>query len=410
MRNVPSLEAIKRDYAPRGVRFYFIYKALAHPETNGYVQPVSLEERLMHVREAEKRLGSTIPWLCDAMDNRAKHALGNAPNSEFIVDPRGKIVVRRVWSRPKELRDDLERLVGPVEHPTTAESLGLKPYFRSSSEKRPAELEPLELPRNLVPLVVRTVPATTPYYVKLRAEAERSLIDEGSGRLFLGFRLDPLYSVHFNNLAGRFAYEVRAPAGWQVEPARGAGPKIEAETDSAPREFLLEVRRKGGAGTDRAGAAKPWIVVVRYFACHDTDGWCKPVSHEFRVTMEADRDGGRVRRSGAGRGRPALGMPMQRPRLGPRPFRPAAGGNRIVGVVQQVDRKQRRITVRQPKGGSATYRWTDKTLMVRRGRGRITPRDITKGDPVRMEIETPRSKKGDAPMPRIIRMMVGRRP
>ena len=52
------METIERDYSPRGVRFFYVYKALAHPELNGYVQPVTLDERLMHVEEAELTLGA----------------------------------------------------------------------------------------------------------------------------------------------------------------------------------------------------------------------------------------------------------------------------------------------------------------------------------------------------------------
>ena len=54
------------------------------------MQPFTLEERLAHARQAEKQLGASIPWLVDAMDNRLKHALGDRPNSEFIIDPEGQ--------------------------------------------------------------------------------------------------------------------------------------------------------------------------------------------------------------------------------------------------------------------------------------------------------------------------------
>ncbi len=37
MRNVPSLETVKVDYAPKGVQFYYIYKPLAHPELNNFL-------------------------------------------------------------------------------------------------------------------------------------------------------------------------------------------------------------------------------------------------------------------------------------------------------------------------------------------------------------------------------------
>ena len=107
MRKVPSLETVCHDYSPKGVKFYYIYKALAHPETNGYVTPFTLQERLMQVKEAERRLGSKFTWLCDAMSNDLKHALGDAPNSEYVIDPDGKVVVRRLWSDPAKLRNDL---------------------------------------------------------------------------------------------------------------------------------------------------------------------------------------------------------------------------------------------------------------------------------------------------------------
>ena len=75
------METIQRDYASRGVKFYYIYKSLAHPENNGYVQPLTLQERLLHLKEAERTLGSKFTWLADNMENELKHKLGNAPNS-----------------------------------------------------------------------------------------------------------------------------------------------------------------------------------------------------------------------------------------------------------------------------------------------------------------------------------------
>ena len=43
-----------RDYGPKGVKFFFVYKTLAHPELAGnYVQPFTLEERLAHARQGQ---------------------------------------------------------------------------------------------------------------------------------------------------------------------------------------------------------------------------------------------------------------------------------------------------------------------------------------------------------------------
>ena len=85
---------MERDYSPKGVHFYYLYKALAHPEHNLYVKPFSMDERLMHVREAERTLGSRIPWLADTMSNAVKHALGGVPNADLIFDPEGRIAAR----------------------------------------------------------------------------------------------------------------------------------------------------------------------------------------------------------------------------------------------------------------------------------------------------------------------------
>ena len=58
-----------RDYGPRGVKFVFVYKSLAHPELEGnYVQPFTMGERLAHARQAVKQLGASIPWIVDPMD------------------------------------------------------------------------------------------------------------------------------------------------------------------------------------------------------------------------------------------------------------------------------------------------------------------------------------------------------
>ena len=113
-----------RDYAPKGVKFYFVYKTLAHPGRGGYIDPLSLKDRLQHIQEAKRKFkGVTIPWLCDNMSNELKQALGGLNNPEFVFDAEGKIVQLRDWSSPTELRADLEKLVGPVSEPTRVDDL-----------------------------------------------------------------------------------------------------------------------------------------------------------------------------------------------------------------------------------------------------------------------------------------------
>ena len=46
----------------------------------------------MHVEKAKESLGTTVPWLVDSMKNELKHAMGDRPNSEFIIDPDGNLI------------------------------------------------------------------------------------------------------------------------------------------------------------------------------------------------------------------------------------------------------------------------------------------------------------------------------
>ena len=282
------METVERDFAPKGVKFYYVYKALAHPETNGYITPFSLEERLMHVAEAKRTLGSRIEWLCDTMDNDLKHALGDRPNSEFIIDPKGKIVVSRSWSDPSQLRRDLANLVGEVEPATTVADLNMN-RLPPPEKARTGVVKRIELPGQMVPLKVTPVESRSPHYVKLRVERSGS-------KLYLGFFLDPLYKVHWNNRAAALSFSIQPPGTVRVSPDQGTAPPVDADADADPREFLVDVT---GDSPD------PLKIVVKYFACDDAETFCVPVTQEYLVRLERDRDGGNRRRpSGRGTSQP----------------------------------------------------------------------------------------------------------
>jgi len=284
------METIYRDYAPKGVNFYYIYKTLAHPELDGYIEPFTLEERLMHVKEAQRTLGSEITWISDTMSNDLKHALGDSPNSEFVVDPTGKIVRMRAWSRPDELRRDLEQLVGPVENPTRVSDLNLK--IEAPPKVAASGVVPrVRVPGRMMPVKIEPQSSSQPFYMKLRAEVDQRLLRDGEGVLYLGFHPDPLYHVHWNNLVDPVRFEITAPEGITVSPAKGEGPKVEEVSDIDPREFLVDIKRSGDS-------QEPLQLAVRYFACNDEEGWCVAISQEYSISLEPDRDGGRTRSRG----------------------------------------------------------------------------------------------------------------
>ena len=304
------------DYAPKGVKFYYMYKALAHPELDGYVTPFTLEERLMHVKEAQRTLGSQVTWLCDGMDNDTKHALGNRPNSEFVINPQGVIVRARIWSDPVQLRYDLKELVGAVEQPTQIADLNMK--MASPPKVAPSGIvQRVSMPGRMRPVQIEPEVGETPFYAKLRAEVTQDVLRTGSGTMYLGFHLDPIYHVHWNNLAAPIQFEIRTPKGMTVTPQKVTGPKVDVEYDIDPREFLVEV--------SNLSADEPIELSVHFFGCNSEEGWCFAVTQTYAIYMAADRDGGQAHRPGGGfgRGRPRGGF-------GGRGF---GGGNESPGVM-----------------------------------------------------------------------------
>jgi hypothetical protein len=274
------------------VKFFFIYKTLAHPElAGGYVQPFTLEERLAHAKQAEKQLGATIPWLVDAMDNRLKHALGDRPNSEFVIDPKGKIVRKRAWSHPAQVRKDLEELVGKVEKVTKEEDVKLNIQLPLKAPAERGVVKRIQRPR-MQALVMEPVvkPKDPPFYAKLRVEADNDLMTSGKGKLYLGFHLDPFHNAHWNNLTRPLKYKLELPEGAKVAKASGEAAKVDAASDSDPREFLLDV--------ESWPEDEPIKLTVTYSACVETA--CHVVRQEYVLHLKRDKDGGGARGAGAG--------------------------------------------------------------------------------------------------------------
>jgi hypothetical protein len=300
------LEAIYRDYQSKDVNFYFVYKALAHPQSNGFVQPTTIDERLMHAAKAKESLGTTIPWIVDSMDNKFKHAMGDRPNSEFVIDPQGTIVRMRDWSNADELRKDLAELVGPIDNPTDPRSLNLKVNFMPTEVAR-GVVERVKRDEQMTAVKVETQTASHPAYVKLRAEVDARLRTNGKGKLYLGFFVDPLYEVHWNNQAGAVVVE--------VDGRTHNGPIVEAKADADPREFLIDITMN-----------KSVEVKLKYVACDDKETWCQPLTQTFIVSREMDPDAGRPQSGADGRtGRQGPGS-MRRP-IGNRQRPQFRGGN-----------------------------------------------------------------------------------
>ena len=315
----PEIEAVAADYRDKGVRFYFLFQALTHPENWGYVQPTSIQERCAQIDHAKELLKTSIPWLADTMDNEMKQHFAMTPNSQFVFDDEGKIVHRASWGRGSSLREWLEELVGPSKHTTTVAELNL-PKF-GSHRSAPSEMlverkflegvaSPLKVAAGGEELTANTLLVNSfvesNRYVKLRPEADRNLLQTGTGQLYLGFRQDPVLGASWNNLASPPKYRANAE-GVSLSPATAEAQKLDLESDNEPREFILDVKNWE--------PGKPLKVEIQYFACNKKEGWCKAVEQEFTVWLEQDQTAGMVNGRShfpGGRGRQNTGGNGQR--------------------------------------------------------------------------------------------------
>ncbi len=326
----PEIEAVARDFKNRGVDFYFLYQSLTHPENWGFVQPSSIEDRFAQVDHAKELLQTQIPWLTDPIDNRLKTYFGLTPNSQFLFDRSGKVVHRSSWARGSSLRESLETLVGKPETLTTVQDLKLPNFERHLTPKSEMLLERVSVEGKAVALRVESVGESNPLsalrsidfnqsnrYVKLRPEADQPLIETGTGKLYLGFRQDPVLGASWNNLASPPEYKIVAE-GATVSPATGQSKRLEVESDNEPREFLVDVKDWD--------MDKPISIKIQYFACNKEKGWCKSVGQEFTVWLDEDESAGMVngrshfpggqggaspggaRQGGQGQGRPGSGQ------------------------------------------------------------------------------------------------------
>ncbi|MCB1122417.1 MAG: hypothetical protein KJT03_12765, partial [Verrucomicrobiae bacterium] len=173
-RTYPGVEAVYQDFREKeNLQFFYLYKTLAHPEYNGYVQPVTLQERLAHIVEAKRVLDTSFDWLCDSMENAVRHTLGLGPNTQMIIDPEGEIVHALGWSDGEVLRQELEKLVGETRTHTEVSDLNLKRQTpaKPTDRRNPQTTSRLTFDEILIPVSIKAKSdSRQPLYVKPRIE------------------------------------------------------------------------------------------------------------------------------------------------------------------------------------------------------------------------------------------------
>jgi len=244
--NYARFQALGERYRSQSVKFYFLQSYNLQPENNGYLKPFTLKERLKQIEKAKEVLGTTFPWVCDGMDHPFAKALSLETNNLFVFNNRAEILFAGDVFNFKDFRRALasaagvptgrvrRRVFSQIPAKRKIKSSYIKRVFLHESEK----FKPLQI-----------IPAGSrrPYFAKLRVEANKKLRTTKNGKILLSFRLDPLYSVKWNNLgSATLQYSIKVPRGCAISPSRDQAKKAKVVADTDPREFLLDVRKWSG--------------------------------------------------------------------------------------------------------------------------------------------------------------------
>jgi hypothetical protein len=284
-----SIEAAAKDYSAKSVSFFYIYRYLSHPENHEYVQPFNLLERMRHVQDAVRLLHTQIPWVCDTMDNEAARALEYQANTLFIFNKDGVEEYAGNITDETGFRSALKELAGTTETRTLPKTMS------------PPDIVPINMPEaqvierveinpkqdQFLPLQVIPLKSRTPFFVKMRAEASKGLLETGNGRIYLGFHIDPLYGVEWNNLANTLNYAIKVPHGMAVSPSINQAEKVSGHaTDPEPREFMLEARKWN--------LSLPLTITVSYSVHASTSKKTHNISQQYTLYLDRDPFGGSV--------------------------------------------------------------------------------------------------------------------
>ncbi|MCO5168754.1 MAG: hypothetical protein M9894_20635 [Planctomycetes bacterium] len=105
----PALRQLHRELGDR-VQFVTLYVREAHPGER-VPQPHTLEEKVAHARAYARRDGIAWPVAVDDVQGTLHRALDPKPSSAYLVDARGVVVGRTLWSNDvRGVRQGIEAL------------------------------------------------------------------------------------------------------------------------------------------------------------------------------------------------------------------------------------------------------------------------------------------------------------
>jgi peroxiredoxin len=110
-KSAPDLDRLAKEWERLEVRVLIVYTREAHPATLRGKAPRSYRERELLAGQTRKELNLSLRILVDQWDNHVHRAYGAIPDAAFLLDPKGKILLRQIVARPATLEQELRRLL-----------------------------------------------------------------------------------------------------------------------------------------------------------------------------------------------------------------------------------------------------------------------------------------------------------
>jgi len=109
-RSAPEMDRLAAKWERLEVQVVLVYTREAHPATLREA-PRNFGERSALARRTRKDIGLGIPVLVDEWNDAVHRSYGAMPDAAFLLDPRGKILVRQARTGPASLEKELRRLL-----------------------------------------------------------------------------------------------------------------------------------------------------------------------------------------------------------------------------------------------------------------------------------------------------------
>jgi hypothetical protein len=117
------MEALAEEFA-ESTQFYTVWCREAHAGGD-YPQPETIEQRRQYARDCSQHDDASVPVIVDDMEGTLQKQLGGFPNCVYVIDGRGRVVYRAVWTDHRQVRRVLERLDAAAERRAQQQSPGM---------------------------------------------------------------------------------------------------------------------------------------------------------------------------------------------------------------------------------------------------------------------------------------------